>query len=104
MDSKPKSNEFYGAITCRHLQKIDKALPGKDIVKIYNALNNTAITILVQLRTNISRLNTYLRKINIADTDRCEYRITETVPHFLFACPRWKNERQAMKAARGNRH
>jgi hypothetical protein len=47
MDFKPKSNEFHGAITCRHLQKIDKALPGKDIVKIHNALNITAITILV---------------------------------------------------------
>jgi hypothetical protein len=53
MDFKPKSDEFYGAITCRHFQKIDKALPGKDIAKIYNALNNTAITILAQLRTNI---------------------------------------------------
>jgi hypothetical protein len=53
MDFKPKSDEFYGAITCRHFQKIDKALPGKDIAKIYNALNDTAITILAQLRTNI---------------------------------------------------
>lgn len=103
MDSKPKNNEFYGATTGRHLQKTDKALPGKHIVKIYNALNRKAAAILVQLRTNISRLNTYLSKIDIADTDRCECGITETVPHFLFACPRWRDERQAMKAAHGNR-
>jgi hypothetical protein len=54
--------------------------------------------------TNVSRLNTYLSKINIVDTDRYECGITETVPHFLFACPRWKNERRAMEAAHGNRY
>jgi hypothetical protein len=83
---------------------MDKALPRKNTVKIYNALHRTAAAILVQLRTDISIFITYLRKINIADTDRCEYRITETVPHFLFAWPRWKIERQAMRAARGNRY
>jgi hypothetical protein len=71
---------------------------------LYNALNRTAATILVQLRTKILRLNTYLSKINIADTDRCECGITETVPHFLVSCPRWKNERKAMKAAHRNRY
>jgi hypothetical protein len=92
MDFKPKSNGFYGATTGKCLQKIDKALPGKHTSKLYNALNRTAAAILVQLRTNVSRLNTYLSKINIVDTDRYECGITETVPHFLFACPRWKNE------------
>ncbi|THW03068.1 hypothetical protein D6D24_10740, partial [Aureobasidium pullulans] len=70
MDFKPKLKEFYGATTGKHLQKIDKALPGKHTTKLYNALNRTAAAILVQLRTNISRLNTYLSKINVADTDR----------------------------------
>ena len=88
MDFKPKRKEFYGAITGKHLHKIVKALPGKHTIELYNALNRTAATILVQLRTNISRLNTYPSKINIADTDRCECGMTETVPHFLFSCPR----------------
>ena len=30
--------------------------------------------------------------------------MTETVPHFLFSCPRWRNERQAMKSAHGSRY
>jgi ribonuclease HI len=104
MDFKPKLQEFYGATIGKHLQKIDKALPGKHTNKLYNALNRTAAAILVQLRTNISRLNTYLSKINVADTDRCECGMTETVPHFLFSCPRWRNERQAMKSAHGSRY
>jgi hypothetical protein len=104
MESKPKNNESYGATTRRHLQNIDKVSPGKHFVRIYNALNRTAAATLVQLRTNISRLNTYLRKIIIADTDRCERGIVDVVPHFLFACPRWKIERQAMRAAHGSRY
>jgi hypothetical protein len=28
----------------------------------------------------------------------------ETVPHFLFSCPRWRNERQAMKSAHGRKY
>jgi hypothetical protein len=101
MDFKPKSNGFYGATTGKHLQKNDKALPEKHTIKLYNVLNRTAAAILVQLRTNVSRLNTYLSEMNILDTDRYECGITETVPHFLFACPRGKNERQAIEAAHG---
>jgi hypothetical protein len=28
----------------------------------------------------------------------------ETVQHFLFLCPKWRNERQDMKLAHGNRY
>ncbi|CAD0055227.1 unnamed protein product [Aureobasidium pullulans] len=104
MEFKPESQEFYGATTGKHLQKIDKALPGKHTIRLYNALNRTAAAILVQLRTNISRLNTYLSKINAADTDKCECGMTETVSHFLFLCPRWRNERQEMRSAHGSRY
>jgi hypothetical protein len=88
----------------KHLQKIDKALPGKHVNKLYNALNRKAAATLVQLRTNISRLNTYLSKINVAETDRCECGMRETVQHFLFSCPRWRNERRDMKSAHGSRY
>ncbi|KAG9511564.1 hypothetical protein KCV07_g10085, partial [Aureobasidium melanogenum] len=104
MGFKPKVQEFYGATTGKHLQKVDKALPGKHTNKLYNALNRKSAAVLVQMRTNISRLNTYLRKINVTDTDKCECGIKETVQHFLFLCPRWRNERQAMKSAHGNRY
>jgi hypothetical protein len=104
MNFKLKLQEFYSATIGKHLQKIDKALPGKHINKLYNALNRTAAAILVQLRTNVSRLNTYLSKINAADTDRCKCGMIETVLHFLFSCLRWRNERQAMKSAHGRRY
>ncbi|CAD0055397.1 unnamed protein product [Aureobasidium pullulans] len=46
MEFKPESQEFYGATTGKHLQKIDKALPGKHTIRLYNALNRTAAAIL----------------------------------------------------------
>ncbi|KAG9801086.1 hypothetical protein KCU95_g30, partial [Aureobasidium melanogenum] len=90
MDFKPKLQEFYGATTGKHLQKIDKALPGKHTAKLYNALNRTAAAAIVQLRTNISRLNTYLSKINVADTDRCECGMTETTSYEISTRQQWK--------------
>jgi hypothetical protein len=47
IDFKPKHKEFYGATIGKQLQKIDKALPGKHITKLYNSLNRTAAAILV---------------------------------------------------------
>lgn len=94
---------FYGAKTGRLLQKIDKALPGKHTRKMYNSLNRADAAILAHLRTNISRLNTYLQKIKITETDKCECGGVETIPHFLFLCPRWRDQRRDMRTAHGNR-
>ena len=100
---KPKQEEFYGAKTGKFLQRIDKALPGKHTKKLYNALNRTDASILAQLRTNISRLNTYLHKIKVVETDKCDCGVLETVQHLLFFCPRWRQQRQDMKSAHGRR-
>lgn len=61
-------------------------------------------SILAQLRTNISRLNTYLHKIKVVETDKCECGALETVQHFLFLCPRWRHHRQGMRVAHGSRY
>jgi ribonuclease HI len=100
---KPKQEEFYGAKTEKFLQKIDKALLGKHTKKLYNALNRTDATILAQLRTNISRLNTYLHNIKVAETDKCECGVLETIQHFPFFCPRWRQQRQDLKSAHDRR-
>lgn len=84
----PKQKEFYGAKTGKFLQRIDKALPGKHTKTLYNARNGTDASRMAQLKTNISILNTYLHKIKIAETDKCECGVLETVQHFLFFCPR----------------
>jgi ribonuclease HI len=104
MNFKPRCEDFYMVKAGKYLQKLDKALPGKHTKKIYNALNKTDASILAQLRTNISRLNSYLQSIKVTEMDKCECGATETVQHFLFLCTRWKSDRQAMRAAHGNRY
>jgi hypothetical protein len=42
----PKQEKFYRAKTRKFLQKIDKALPGKHIKKLYNSLNRVDAAIL----------------------------------------------------------
>ena len=60
--------------------------------------------ILCQLRIGICRLNSYLAKIQAADSDQCRCnRGSETVDHFLFRCPRWSNLRQEFKRLAANR-
>jgi hypothetical protein len=100
----PRQEKFYRAKTRKFLQKIDKALPGKHTKKLYNSLDRVDAAILAQLRTNISRLNTYLYKIKVAETDKCESGALETVQHFLFLCPRWRQKRQGIRVAHGNRY
>jgi hypothetical protein len=100
----PEQEEFHGAKTGKFLQRIDKALPGKHTKKLYNSLNRADAAILTQLRTNISRLNTYLHRIKVTETDKCDCGVLETVQHFLFLCPLWRQQRQGMRAAHGSRY
>lgn len=99
----PKQEEFYGAKIGKFLQRVDKALPGKHARKPDNSLDRTDAAFLVQLRTNISRLNTYLYKIKATETDKCDCGVLGTLQHFLFFCPRWRQQRQDMKSAHGRR-
>lgn len=43
------------------------------------------------------RLNGYLAKIGVVETDICECgRESESVDHFLFRCPQWLEQRQTL--------
>jgi hypothetical protein len=63
--------------------------------------------VLAQLRTGMTRLNGYLYRINVADTDQCACgQARETVEHFLFRCQKWTAHRtellQCTNTHRGN--
>lgn len=70
-DFEPKRNGFCDARTSKDIQKVDNALPGNTPSRFMTHSTEQQGVILVQVRTNKSRLYTYLSKINIADTDRC---------------------------------
>ena len=78
----------------RYSKEVDTALPGRHTRIIYDNLNRNDARILVQLRTGMIRLNSYLFKIKAADTDICPCGITsETPKHFLFRCSLWTQYR-----------
>ncbi|KAI2930361.1 hypothetical protein CBS147321_10549 [Aspergillus niger] len=55
----------------RHVKRVDAALPGKHTRQLYDGLTWKEATVLAQLRTGMARLNGYLYRINVAQTDQC---------------------------------
>ena len=69
---------------------IDSELPGNHTRLFYDNCPYEEAAILCQLKPGKSRLNSYLAKIQAAETKRCECRgnPSKTTQHFLFECPR----------------
>jgi hypothetical protein len=78
-------------------KKVDIALPGKHTRKLYDQLTQKEVSVLVQLRTGMARVNAYMFRINAAPSDQCACgHAQETVEHFLFQCQKWSMLRQEM--------
>ena len=73
----------------RHSQDIDASLPGTHTKELYDTLNEKEAATPAQFRTDMARINNYLHRIGVSDTDRCDCgAATETVAHFLLLCAR----------------
>jgi hypothetical protein len=92
----PTSNRLPDKVG-NYSKRIDLALPGKHTKKLYDPLSRREASVLVQLRTGMSRLNGYLHRIQAAPSELCACgRAQETVEHFLFTCTRWTEQRKAL--------
>jgi hypothetical protein len=81
----------------KHSKRVDAALPGKHTRQLYDRLSWKEASALAQLRTGMARLNGYLHRINVAESDQCACgQARETVEHFLFRCQRWTAHRTEM--------
>jgi hypothetical protein len=81
----------------KHVKRVDAALPGKHTRQLYDRLSWKEASVLAQLRTGMARLNVYLHRINVAQTDQCACgQARETVEHFLFRCRKWTAHRTEM--------
>jgi hypothetical protein len=45
----------------------------------------------------------YLYKIKAVETAECEYRLIKSIPHFLFCCRKWEEQRQKLWLQHGKR-
>ena len=100
-----KSDNLARSSCGRFLKSIDKALPSPHTLALYKGKSKNQATTLCQLRTGISRLNSYLFKIRAADSEECSCgRGKETVDHLLFRCSRWSilsEEHKIKRLAKG---
>ena len=88
----------------KHSRDVDAALPGKHTKEIYDTLSKKEAGILAQLRTGMARVNGYLHRIGVSDTDQCDCGVAkETVKHFLFLCARWDHLRARLLQQLGTR-
>jgi hypothetical protein len=64
---------------------------------LYGRLSWKEASVLAQLQTGMARLNGYLYRINVAETDQCACgQARKTVEHFLFRCRKWTAHRIGM--------
>jgi hypothetical protein len=69
---------------------------------LYNKLSRNTSAKIIQLRTGHCGLNSYLHRFGLADSPLCECETgQETVEHFLLECPRYREQRSAMRKAAG---
>jgi hypothetical protein len=89
--------------TGKFTRKIDAALHlGKSAI-LYQQMNSAEAAILTQLRTGKTFLKEYLHKINASETAACDCGLTESIPHFLFSCRRWAQQRIRLRQQHGER-
>jgi hypothetical protein len=92
----PKQGDLPATVG-KHIKEVDSALPGRHIERIYNELTKGEAKVLSQLRTGMARVNGYLNAIGATETSQCDHCTSrETVKHFLFQCPFWKEKRDRM--------
>lgn len=106
LSSQAKNDKWPEGIG-RYSRRMDVALPGPHTRKLYDMLSRKESSALAQLRTGMSRLNSYLHRIGAAESEQCMCgRAEESVEHFLFRCSVWDTQRRGMlertDAGRGN--
>ena len=74
----------------KYSRELDIALPGRHTRTLYDTLHRIEASVLAQLRTGMNRLNGYLNRIGVTESEMCVCgQAKETVKHFLFRCTRW---------------
>jgi ribonuclease HI len=91
------------------MERIDKSFPFALFRKILHNLSRAQSSLLIQIRSGHVPLNAHLYRLTCVDTDKCQACITrpgivpakETIPHFLFDCPAYQNERHQLDTTLG---
>ncbi|KAF8966739.1 hypothetical protein BDZ97DRAFT_1657193, partial [Flammula alnicola] len=90
------------------MEQIDQEFPFNKFRKIQSTLTRSQSSLLMQLRSGHIPLNAHLFRLKRVATDKCQACITrqgtpavETVPHYLFECPAYGEERHDLDQTLG---
>lgn len=87
------ASQTFDTMTGMFTRNLGQAVPGRHTQKIYDRLSRSQAAVLSQLRTGKNRLNHYLVRVEIIQSEGCDCeREPETVGHFLLRCARWAEE------------
>jgi len=74
------------------------------MTKVYNSLIQEEAGILSQLRTDHTLLNSKLARIRAKESANCTCgTVIESAQHFLFHCPKWRNEQNKLRETMAGR-
>ena len=97
----------------RRMGEIDEDFPYNKFRKpsYTSTLSRNQASLMTQIRSSHVPLNSYLNKINRSDTYLCQacleeddLHCRETVKHFLFKCPAYRQEREELVGTIGRSH
>jgi hypothetical protein len=79
------------------VRRIDAAWPGGHTRRTYDNLGKRQVSILAQLRTDMTPLNGHLNNIKATEMNLCECGdAPETIEHFIFRYARWSEQRKIL--------
>jgi hypothetical protein len=101
---KRESTTVSPALWGHYTYKLDVALPGKHVLKLYDMLSWEEASILAQAQTGHARLNAYLARIEVVEDSKCSCGGgDETISHVLLWCKRWSHPREKLREKAGQR-
>lgn len=82
----------------KRLARVDRNVPGRRTLKLYQQRRRHECSIITQLRTGHVGLNKFLYRIKATDSPLCvRCRVPETVDHYLLTCQRFTLQRHALR-------
>ncbi|VDC05069.1 unnamed protein product [Peniophora sp. CBMAI 1063] len=97
------NKDWQASVRYARLQHIAPKAPAPNFMRGTSRFSRYSNSLLFQLRVGHAPLNGHLHKLKAAPTALCVacFDADETVDHFLFDCPAYDRQREALRAAAG---
>jgi len=95
--------EWKASTIGQHLRRIDSAIPGPHVRKLYDHLSRHRAAFPTQLRIGHNWLKSFQKHIEYSEVDRRECGAVETTVHIFIDCPKQRELRRQLRKLIGDR-